>query len=145
MGFPYHNFGLTLGSPRQARHFCEGVGQQAKADWVDAAMLAKMRSLLQLKADQPKSETLHDLKQLARARQALIKGRTAAKIRLAATPHRLLFQQIKRRLSQIKRDLSQSAVIVDTIIAADTELCAKADIMVSPPSIAKMTASAISD
>jgi transposase len=48
-------------------------------------MLAKMGALLELKADQPKSETLHDLKQLATARQALIKDLTAAKARLAAT------------------------------------------------------------
>ena len=53
-------------------------------------MLAKMGALLELKADLPKSETLHDLKQLATARQGLIKDRTAAKARLAATTHELL-------------------------------------------------------
>jgi len=50
-------------------------------------MLAKMGALLELKADLPKSETLHDLKQLATARQGLIKDRSAAKARLAATTH----------------------------------------------------------
>lgn len=54
---------------RQARRFCEGAGQLAKTDRVpscdiafamhcratDAAMLAKMGSLLALKADEPKS------------------------------------------------------------------------------------------
>ena len=82
-------------NPRQVRRFCEGAGQLAKTDRVDAVMLAKTRSLLQLKADQPKSQTLHDLKQLATARQALIKDRTAAKARLAATNQRLLSQQMK--------------------------------------------------
>jgi len=130
-------------NPRQARRFCEGAGQLAKTDRVVAAMLAKMGSLLQLKADQPKSETLHDLKQLATARQALIKDRTAAKARLAATTHRLLSQQIKRRLSQIERDLSQVSDLVDTIIAADEALRGKADILVSIPGIAKVTACAI--
>ena len=48
-------------------------------------MLAKIGARLGLKADQPKSETLHDLRQLATARLALIKDRTAAKARLAAT------------------------------------------------------------
>jgi len=86
-----------------------------------------------------------------------IKDRTAAKARLAATTiawqcianamsregHRLLSQQIKRRLSQIERDLSQISDLVDTIIAADGELRAKADIPVSIPGIAKVTACAI--
>lgn len=96
-------------------------------------MLAKMGSLLQLKADEPKSKTLHDLKQLATARQTLIKDRTAAKARLADTTHWLLSRQIKRRLSQIERDLSQVADLLDTIIAADAELRAKADILMSIP------------
>jgi len=107
----------------------------ALAVWCEASFPAK--------TDQPKSETLHDLKQLTTARQALIKDRTAAKARLAATTHRLLSQQIKRRLNQIDRDLSQIADLVDTIIAADQELRAKADILVSIPGIAKVTACAI--
>ena len=39
-------------------------------------MLAKMGALLELKADLPKSETLHDLKQLAAARQGLTRYTT---------------------------------------------------------------------
>lgn len=142
-GLADHAIGFARVNPRQARRFCEGAGQLAKTDRVDAAMLARMGSLLQLKADQPKSETLHDLKQLATARQALIKDRTAARARLAATAHRLLSQQIKRRLGQIERDLSQIADLVDRTIAADDALRAKADILVSIPGIAKVTACAI--
>lgn len=138
-----HAIGFSRVNPRQARRFCEGAGQLAKTDRVDAVMLAKMGALLQLKADQPKSETLHDLNQLETARQALIKDRIAAKARLAATTHRLLSQQIKRRLNQIDRDLSQGAGLVDTIIAADQELRAKVDMLVSIPGIAKVTACAI--
>jgi len=39
---------------------------------MDAAMLTRMRSLLQLKADEPTSETRYDLKPLATARLALL-------------------------------------------------------------------------
>jgi len=138
-----HEISFARVNPRQARRFCEGAGQLAKTDRVDAAMLAKMGSLLQLKADQPESETLHDLKQLATARQALIKDRTAAKARLGATTHRLLSQQMKRRINQIERDLSQIADLVDTIIVSGAELRAKADILISVPGIAKVTACAI--
>ncbi|WP_206338606.1 hypothetical protein [Antarcticimicrobium sediminis] len=55
----------------------------------------------------------------------------------------MLSQQIKRQLSQIDRDLLQIADLVDTIIAADQKLRAKADILVSIPGIAKVTACAI--
>lgn len=64
-GLAHHEISFARVNPRQARRFCEGAGQLAKTDRVDAAMLAKMGSLLALKADRPRSETLHDLKQLA--------------------------------------------------------------------------------
>ncbi|WP_420806491.1 hypothetical protein [Octadecabacter arcticus] len=102
-----------------------------------------MGVLLELRADQPKSETLHDLKQLATARLALIKDRTAAKARLAATTHVLPSQQIKRRLKQIERDLSQVTEAIDAIVAADKDLAARAEILTSIPGIAKVTACAI--
>ena len=102
-----------------------------------------MGALLELRADQPKSETLHDLKQLATARLALIKDRTAAKARLAATTHRMLSQQIKRRLKQIERDLWQVSEAIDAIVAADKDLAVRAEILTSIPGIAKITACAI--
>ena len=156
-GLATHNIPFARVNPRQARRFCEGTGQLAKTDRVDAAMLAKMGALLELEADQPKSETLHDLKQLATARLALIKDRTAAKARLAATHHcltvhceamsreghSLLSRQIKRRLKQVERDLSQVAEAIDAIVAADNELRVRADILMSIPGIAKITAYAI--
>ena len=104
-GLAQHGVSFARVNPRQARRFCEGAGQLAKTDRVDAAMLAKLGALLELKADQPKDKTLRDLKQLATAKLALIKDRTAAKARLAATTHKLLAVQIKRRLTQIERDL----------------------------------------
>jgi hypothetical protein len=66
-----HSIPLARVNPRQARRFTEGSGTLAKTDQVDAAMLSRMRSLLVLKADTPKSETLHNLKELGTARQAL--------------------------------------------------------------------------
>ncbi|WP_026479053.1 IS110 family transposase [Ahrensia sp. 13_GOM-1096m] len=143
VGLATHNIPFARVNPRQARRFCEGAGQLAKTDQVDAAMLAKMGALLELKIDQAKSQSLYDLKQLATARQALIKDRTAAKARLAATSHKLLSQQIGRRLKQIERDLSQVATAIDAIVAADNDLRQRAEILMSIPGIAKVTACAI--
>jgi transposase len=72
-GLAHHEISFSRVNPRQARRFCEGAGLLAKTDRVDAAMLAKTGSLLHLKADAVTRETLYVLKQLATARQALIK------------------------------------------------------------------------
>ena len=130
-------------NPRQARRFAEGAGTLAKTDRVDAAMLARMGALLELKADKPRSETLHNLKELGTARQALIKDRTAARARLKTAFYPLLKRQISRRLQQIERDFARIDAAIEAIITADKALSQKADILISIPSIAKITAYAM--
>ena len=71
---PYHRaFERALGAaavsfvkvnPRQARRFAEAIGSLAKTDRLDAAMLARMGAMLELKARPPRSEALLELKEL---------------------------------------------------------------------------------
>lgn len=139
-GLAGQGISFARGHPRHARRFCEGVGQLAKTDRVEAAILANMGSLLELKVnpvDPPESKAFHDIRQLATARLALIKDRTGARARLAATTHKRLALQIKRRLKQIKRDLCQISEMIDAIVAADEDLAAHAGILRSIPGIAK--------
>ncbi len=68
-------------NPRQARRFAEAIGKLAKTDRLDAAMLARMGAMLELKTRPPQSEALLELKELHLAREALVKDRTAAKNR----------------------------------------------------------------
>ena len=92
-----------------------------------------MGSLLELKADKPKSEMLHNLKGMETARQALIKDRTAARARLKTATFPLLRKQSNLRLRQIERDITQIDAAIETTITADKVLSQKADILVSIP------------
>ena len=88
---PYHRaFERALGvagvpyakvNPRQTRRFAEAIGSLAKTDRLDAAMLARMGAMLELKTRPPRSDALLALKELLLAREALVKDRTAAKNR----------------------------------------------------------------
>ena len=88
---PYHRaFERALGAagvpfvkvnPRRARRFAEAIGKLAKTDRLDAATLARMGAMLELKARPPQSEALLKLKELRLAREALVKDRTAAQNR----------------------------------------------------------------
>ena len=138
-----HSIPFARVNPRQARRFAEGSGTLAKTDRVDAAMLSRMGSLLELKADKPKSETLHNLKELGTARQALLKDRTAARARLKTALYPLLKRQISRRLQQVERDLARIDTAIEVIITADKILSKKAGILISIPGIAKITAYAM--
>lgn len=134
-----HDFPFARVNPRQARRFAEGTGTLAKTDRVDAAMLAKMGSLLELQADRPKSEMLHNLKRMTTARQALIKDRAAARARLATATYPLATLCLR----QVERDIEQIDATIETLITSDKTLSEKADILISIPGIAKITAFAM--
>lgn len=75
------NIAMIKVNPRQARRFAEAIGRLAKADRVDAAMLARLGATLNLQALPPKSEMLHDLRELRVARQGRVKERIALTVR----------------------------------------------------------------
>ena len=81
------------------------MGTLAKTDKVDAAMLAKMGSLLKLSPRPVPSPIHNDLKDLHLARAALVKDRTAAKNRAKAFSIPLLKRQNAERLKQIERQI----------------------------------------
>ena len=95
---PYHRaFERALGAagvpfvkvnPRRARRFAEAIGKLAKTDRLDAATLARMGAMLELKARPPQSEALLKLKELRLAREALVKDRTAARTAPRFLPRR---------------------------------------------------------
>ena len=130
-------------NPKQARRFAEGVGQLAKTDKVDAALLARMGSLLDLEAERPRAKNANDLKDIATARQALIKDRTAAKARAQTAIVPLLKAQLCRRLKQIEQDLTQVEAAILSVIAQDAALSESAEILTSIPEIATVTACAM--
>ena len=71
---PYHrlsektlaaaNIAMIKLNPRRAWRFVEAIGRLAKTDRVHAAMLARLGATLDLQALPPKSEMLHDVREL---------------------------------------------------------------------------------
>ena len=90
-------------NPRQARRFAQG--KLAKTDRLDAAILARMGSLLELEARPARSEVLFELKELYLAREVVVKDRTAARNRGKALTLSLLKRQNAQRLEQIDRQI----------------------------------------
>ena len=99
--------GLPLSkiNPRQARHFAKALGQLAKTDQLDAAILSRFGALIQPPIRPALSPTLDAMKKLTLARQALIKDRTAAQNRSKTVRSALLRRQLDQRLNQIARQL----------------------------------------
>lgn len=118
-------------NPRQARHFAEAIGRQAKTDAVDAAMLARLAALLEPPVRPVISAGLDEMKELHVARRALIKDRTAALSRDHTRRSALLKRQALQRLAQIERQIAAIDAVLRTFLAADPALKARFDILVS--------------
>jgi transposase len=127
-------------NPRQARRFAEATGRLAKTDRVDAAMLAKMGAVLDLSAQEPKSESINVLRELLTARRALTKDNAAAKTRSQTTLHAVLKVQIRARQKQITLQIKQIDKIIAEMINMDEELSRKFQILISIPGIGQATA-----
>lgn len=127
-------------NPRRAKRFAEGIGQLAKTDRLDAAMLARMGALLALEPKPVRSAILNELKDLHIAREALIKDRTAARNRAKQIRLALLKRQNEARLKQIEMQLEAVDQAIVALIKSDRVLAQRFAILVSIPGIAAVTA-----
>lgn len=130
-------------NPRQARRFAEATGKLAKTDRLDARVLARMGTVLQLEPRPVRSKLCNDLKDLHVAREALIKDRTAAKNRSKSISLPLLKRQNSLRLAQIERDIIAVDAAINAAIKEDAEVAARFAILVSIPGISNVTAAAL--
>ena len=134
---------LSKVNPRNARRFCEAIGQLTKTDRVDAAMLAQLGAMIEPPIRPAPPQILCDLKQLHVARKALIKDRTAAKNRQKNLCLSILKRQTNQRLKQIENQLSEIETAMLELIEGDAELARRFDILLSIPGVAERSAFAI--
>lgn len=131
-------------NPRRARRFAQAVGRLAKTDRIDAAMLARMGQVLELKPDAPQGEKQPDLDALSSARRrGLVKDRNALLARHKIACHPLVRRQLERRLAAIKADIAEIDAALAALIAADEALRARAAILVSIPGLGAVSAAAM--
>ena len=150
---PYHRaFERALGAagvpfvkvnPRQARRFAEAIGSLAKTDRLDAAMLARMGAMLELKTRPPHSEVLLELKELHLAREALVKDRTAAKNRSKVLGAPLLKRHNAQRLELIRRQITAIEAAILNRVQAEPDLAQRFAILTSIPAVSAITAFAL--
>lgn len=134
--------GLPLAkvNPRQARRFAEAIGQFAKTDRCDAALLARFGALLEPPVRPVLSPTLEAMKELNGARQALIKDRTAALNRQKSLHSALLKRLNAQRLSQIAAQIAAIEDELETLCTGEPELACRRAILASVPGIGTVTA-----
>ncbi|WP_367277377.1 transposase [uncultured Roseobacter sp.] len=95
---------------------------------------------LGLRPQQPLSETVILLRELAMSRRGLMKESTATLNRQKVLKHPLLKRQCAARLRQIERQVKQLDAEIAEVIRADEHLHRRATILTSIPGISDVTA-----
>ena len=130
-------------NPRQARRFAKAAGKLVKTDRADAAMLARMGEVLDMRPRPCVSQTIAELKELHLARAALVKDRTAAKNRAKAITLPLLEKQNKRRIAEIDVKIEEIDAAIEKLIKDDAQLARRFEILLSIPGVSNITAFAL--
>lgn len=106
-------------------------------------MLARLGATLDLASRPPKSEMLHDLRELQVARQGQMKDRIALTHRLGHATLALVKRQLRLRIRQVNMHLAEIDAAMLDAIRADEALSQRFDILTSIPGIGQIAACAM--
>lgn len=127
-------------NPKQARRFAQAIGKLAKTDTVDARMLARMGSVLDLSPQDTEAEDVHDLRELLTARRALVKDQVTAKTRLATAINPLIREQLCNRIDDIATDIKAVDEVIAQIAKTRGALEKRIRRLMTIPGIGRLTA-----
>ena len=140
-----HDAGLAVAvvNPLRARLFAESLGALAKTDSVDARMLATFGLMAQLAATPPLPETIENLREIVRNREAAIAAGTALGNQLGTVAVAGVKRQIERQIKSAKAAAGALEELAVQAIEGDPALARRFAILVSIPGVGAVTACAL--
>jgi transposase len=123
-----HQAGIAVSviNPRQVRDFARASGPLAKTDAIDASVLLEYGRKLQPSADLPPPEGQDTFAELIRARQEVVTLITDEINRREHVRLPVLLKLSHARQKQLERQLATLDALIDTQVATQTALTAKA-------------------
>ena len=137
-----HDAGLRVAviSPLQARRFAQALGQLAKTDPIDAAMLARFGQVMDPNATVPRSGAQFRLNDLARGRAQLIRIRTSLVNASKEYEAPEAAEAIQRTIDNINREIGRLEEAIHAAIADDPDHARRDQILRSIPGIGPVSA-----
>ncbi len=135
--------GLVKVNPRRARRFAQATGRDVKTDRVDAALLARMGSVLDLEATPAPTVGMNEIRELHVARVGLIKDRTACRNRIQAARNKIVLAQLRARQRQVDTQIAQIDAELRRLVTADPSMARRLEILLSIPGIGPIAAIAL--
>lgn len=137
-----HEAGLPVAvvNPRQVRDVARGLGQLAKNDGIDAAMIARFAEIAKLTGQPVPEAAARRLSELVARRRQLIGMRTAETNRRQQTTDKRICRSIDRVIRTIEAELNSLDRDLDDAIRQSPIWRDVVDLLKSQPGIGKVTA-----
>lgn len=137
-----HDAGLPVAivNPLRTRLFADGIGMLAKTDQVDARMLAIYAGMVTPATTPPMPETLENLREIVRARQAAMKHKIALQNELEGITLKAVKAQIQSQITVTKAAIEKLEAMAIELAHAEPAFARRLEILNSIPGIGKITA-----
>jgi transposase len=131
---------LVIVNPAQVRHYALAVGQRAKTDPIDAAMIARF-----IEATRPEVRPLADeatqlLADLVARRRQIIEMIVAERNRERRTAVKRIRKSIARLIAALEKELTEIDAEIDTGVRGSPAWRDKEDLLASVPGVGQITA-----
>lgn len=127
-------------SPLQVRRFAQALGQQAKTDPIDAALLARFGQVMDPDATPPRRGAQLRLGDLARGRAQLVRAKTALVNSRREYTTLEVVAAFKRQIAHINEEIRKLDDAMRVVIANDPEYARRDRILRSIPGFGPITA-----
>jgi transposase len=134
---------VALVNPRQVRRFAEGIGQLAKTDTLDAAVLAQFAQMVNPPPAEKTSPKQRELGALVVRRRQLLETQVAEKNRLGQTSDVFVQKTMQRVLKMLARELQAVERRIAKLLESDDQWKAKIELLMSTPGIGPVTAATL--
>ncbi|MCG3745373.1 IS110 family transposase [Vibrio cincinnatiensis] len=136
------NLPYVIANPLHVKRFAGAIGQRAKNDRLDAALIAHYAEAIQPKLTQLKSENIRLMSDLVIRRNQLLSMQTMEKNRFQVLPQSLK-SSIKPILTALKNQITKIEEKITKLIDNCPEYRAKNEILQSMPGVGKIAAASI--
>jgi transposase len=131
---------VAVVNPRQTRKFAAALGQLAKTDKIDAAMLAHFAEAIRPAARAVTNDALDRLQKLLARRRQLVVMRNAEKQRLGKATDPITQRSLKAMITSLDKQLGVIDKAIGRLIEADPALAEKLERLKTVPGIGDVSA-----
>jgi len=137
------NLAIALVNPRQTRDFAKALGQYAKTDRLDAAVLAEFAQRVQPTPQAKIPEKRRQLEALVTRRRQLVEQRSAEECRFQQATDKFIAKSVRHMLQTIDRQTDAIEKRIAELLESDDDWRAKLQVVQSAPGVGPVTGAAL--